>query len=111
MNNIFFNQNSGPALELEDLIITFLPTSICVTANSLSPVKSDLEISLSLLGVGISSIYPGTCTILMDSGSKTASGVPDFNTAGTPLLQRVTINSVVINPSEDKYYKYIASYS
>lgn len=112
MNNIFFNQNSDPALELEDLNITLMGGQTRVTASSLNPVKSDLEIVVYLRGtaIGSTSEYSATCTINMSSGSTNAYGTPNFNTGVPVPVLKVTILNAVVYPKKDRYYNYTVSF-
>ena len=116
MNKIFFNQNQL-ALDLEELSITLVPMFNRVTANTLSEVKSDLTIALSLEGtvggfegtVG-GQTYPGVCTINFSQGSTLAVGAPNWMVTPVPLMSKVVVTYGTVSPDKDRTYKYILKY-
>jgi hypothetical protein len=110
MNKIFFNQNQL-ALDLEELSITLALMSNRVTANTLSEVKSDLTISLSLEGTAVEGqTYPGVCIINFSSGSTLAVGAPNWMVIPVPFMSKVVVTYGTVSPDKDRTYKYILKY-
>ena len=112
MNKIFFSQNESSVIPKEVTITFPNISSLMITAESSSVIRSNLTISLSLSGTNKNDVVlvKGVCTINMTAGQTDHYGTPNWMGLAPGDVNNVKIDYASVIPDRDSFCIYTLKY-